>query len=104
MSVATRTGERIEPPRYRTAHAERVVVGQRVLGIVRVSDVPATGRGRRYLVERELTLKAQLDARRRLPRGSGGPGRLSHAGLAGRPRAGADAMSAPRRHFNLDRL
>ncbi len=38
------------------------MVGQRILGVVRVSDVPAAGRGRRYLIERELTTKAELDA------------------------------------------
>jgi hypothetical protein len=57
-----RTGERVELGRYRTPHGERLVIGQRVLGIVRVSDVPATGRGRHYLIERELTSKAELDA------------------------------------------
>jgi hypothetical protein len=55
-------GERVELGRYRTAHGERILIGQRVYGVVRVSDVPATGRGRRYLVERELTSKAELDA------------------------------------------
>jgi hypothetical protein len=30
------------------------VYGQRVRGVVRVTDVPAGGRGRAYLVEREL--------------------------------------------------
>jgi hypothetical protein len=52
----------VELGRYRTAHGERILIGQRVYGVVRVSDVPATGRGRRYLVERELTSKAELDA------------------------------------------
>jgi hypothetical protein len=33
---------------------ERVLYGQRVTGVVRVTDVPARGRGRAYLVEREL--------------------------------------------------
>jgi hypothetical protein len=33
-----------------------------VCGIVRVSDIPATGQGRRYLVERELATRAELDA------------------------------------------
>jgi hypothetical protein len=61
-ATATRTGDRVELGRYRTAQAERILVGQRVLGIVRVSDVPATGRGRRYLVERELSRKDELDA------------------------------------------
>jgi hypothetical protein len=47
-------GERVELGRYRIASGERVIVGQRVNGVVRVSDVPACGRGRAYLVEREL--------------------------------------------------
>jgi hypothetical protein len=55
-------GERVTLGRYRTADGERNVIGQRVCGVVRVSDVPAGGRGRRYLVERELTSKAELDA------------------------------------------
>ena len=55
-------GERVELGRYRTAHGARVLVGQRVFGVVRVSDVPSGGRGRHYLVERELTSEAELDA------------------------------------------
>jgi hypothetical protein len=31
-----------------------VLYGQRVDGVVRLTDVPASGRGRCYLVEREL--------------------------------------------------
>jgi hypothetical protein len=62
-TAPTRTaGERLELGRYRTAAAERIVIGQRVCGVVRVSDIPASGRGRRYLVERELASKAELDA------------------------------------------
>jgi hypothetical protein len=44
------------------ADTERILVGQRVLGIVRVTDVPASGRGRRFLVKRELCRKDELDA------------------------------------------
>jgi hypothetical protein len=55
-------GERVELGRYQTAHGERMLIGQRVCGVVRVSDIAASGRGRRYLVERELTCKAELDA------------------------------------------
>jgi hypothetical protein len=48
-------GERRELGRYTTAGGElRLVVGQRVAGVVRVSDVPASGRGRAYLIERGL--------------------------------------------------
>jgi hypothetical protein len=47
-------GERIELARYSVPVGERVLYGQRVNGVVRVTDVPARGRGRAYLVEREL--------------------------------------------------
>jgi hypothetical protein len=33
---------------------ERIVYGQRINGVVRVTDNPASGNGRAYLVEREL--------------------------------------------------
>ena len=49
-----RVGERIELARYTVAGGERVLYGQRVDGVVRVSDHPATRGGRCYLVEREL--------------------------------------------------
>jgi hypothetical protein len=48
-------GERIELGRYRTvAGAERVLYGQRVAKVVRVTDVPVDQPGRAYLVERGL--------------------------------------------------
>jgi hypothetical protein len=47
-------GERAELGRYRVPTGERILYGQRVDGIVRVTDVPAETRGRAYLVEREL--------------------------------------------------
>jgi hypothetical protein len=47
-------GERTELARYTVSSEERVLYGQRVDGVVRVTDVPAAGRGRAYLVEREL--------------------------------------------------
>jgi hypothetical protein len=47
-------GERIELARYSVPVGERVVYGQRVNGVVRVTDLPACSRGRAYLVEREL--------------------------------------------------
>jgi hypothetical protein len=46
-------GERVEIGRYNVQAGERILYGQRVQG-VRVTDVPAHGRGRAYLVEREL--------------------------------------------------
>ena len=47
-------GERIELARYSVPVGERVLYGQRVNGVVRVTDVPACDRGGAYLVEREL--------------------------------------------------
>jgi len=47
-------GERVELARYTVATGQRVLYGQRVDGVVRVSDHPATDGGRCYLVEREL--------------------------------------------------
>jgi hypothetical protein len=47
-------GERIELARYTVPVGERIVYGQRVNGVVRITDVAARGRGRAYLVEREL--------------------------------------------------
>ena len=49
-----RVGERVELARYTLPAGERILYGQRVDGVVRVTDVPAHGRGRAYLVEREL--------------------------------------------------
>ena len=47
-------GERVELARYVVPRGGRVIYGQRVNGVVRVTDVPAAGRGRAYLVERGL--------------------------------------------------
>jgi hypothetical protein len=47
-------GERVELARYTVPGGPRVLYGQRVNGVVRVTDVPAQGCGRAYLVEREL--------------------------------------------------
>jgi hypothetical protein len=47
-------GERVELARYTVASGERVLCGQRVAGVVRVTDHPAANAGRCYLVEREL--------------------------------------------------
>ena len=47
-----RTGNRVELARYAVAGGdERILYGQRVDGVVRVTDVPAHGRGRAYLIE-----------------------------------------------------
>jgi hypothetical protein len=48
-------GERTELGRYRTAAGvERVLYGQRVATVVRLTDVPVDRPGRAYLVERGL--------------------------------------------------
>jgi hypothetical protein len=47
-------GKRVELARYTIPTGERVLHGQRVNGVVRVTDTPAGGRGRAYLVEREF--------------------------------------------------
>ncbi len=48
-------GERVELARYKTpGSGPRIVYCQRIDGVVRVTDVPADGHGRAYLVEREL--------------------------------------------------
>ena len=47
-------GKRVELARYNIPAGERVHHGQRINGVVRVTDNPAGGRGRAYLVEREL--------------------------------------------------
>jgi hypothetical protein len=53
-TATRRTGARTELARYTVPEGERVLYGQRVDGVVRVTDNPASGRGRAYLVEREL--------------------------------------------------
>ena len=65
MTAATmgpRVGERVELARYTITGGQRSIRGQRVLGVVRLVDVPARGRGRRYVIERELTSMAELEA------------------------------------------
>jgi hypothetical protein len=57
MSTApqeSRVGERTELARYHVSSGERVLYGQRINGCVRITDRPACGPGRSYLVEREL--------------------------------------------------
>jgi hypothetical protein len=61
-SISRRRGERVELGRYQITSGERVIYGQRVLGVVRLVDVPAAGAGRRYVIERELTVMAELEA------------------------------------------
>lgn len=56
------TNPPVDLARYQLPDGERLIQGQRILGVVRVIDIPAEGRGRRYLVERELSSKAEVDA------------------------------------------
>ncbi len=56
------TNPPVELGRYTIEDGERVIYGQRVLGIVRLVDIPATGHGRRYIIERELTVMAEVEA------------------------------------------
>ena len=59
---AGQTNERVELARYTISAGERVIYGHRVLGVVRLVDHPAHGRSRRYVIERELTVMAELEA------------------------------------------
>jgi hypothetical protein len=63
-AVATKppVGERVELGCYEISTGRRIVYGQRVDGVVRVTDKPARGGGRSFLVERGLTSKAELEA------------------------------------------
>jgi hypothetical protein len=51
--AAPTVGERVELGRYRISSGERVLYGQRVNGVVRITDNPSDG-GRAYLVDRGL--------------------------------------------------
>lgn len=57
-------GQRVELGAYQLPGGERRrIIGQRVNGIVRISDVPDEGtKGRAYLIERELESNAELQA------------------------------------------
>ena len=60
---AGHTNARVELARYTiTGDGERRIYAQRVLGVVRLVDEPAAGDGRRYIIERELTVMAELEA------------------------------------------
>jgi hypothetical protein len=49
-----RAGERTELARYEVGGEERVVYGQRIAGCVTLTDRPASGSGRSFLIERGL--------------------------------------------------
>jgi hypothetical protein len=59
---AGQTNSRIELAHYTVSDGERVIYGQRVLGVVRLVDEPADGDGRRFVIERELTVMSELEA------------------------------------------
>jgi hypothetical protein len=52
-SPSRSVGERVELARYRTTTSERILHGQRINGVVRITDSPVSG-GRAFLVERGL--------------------------------------------------
>ena len=56
------TGQPVELARYQADVGERLLIGQRVDGRVRLVDVPVDGTGRRYLIDAWLESKAALDA------------------------------------------
>ena len=59
---AGQTNEPVELSRYTVGAGERLIRGQRVLGVVRLVDVPASGEGCHFVIERELTTMAELTA------------------------------------------
>ena len=61
-TTGRRTNARVELARYTIGAGERIVYGQRVLGVVRLTDIPADARGRHYVIERDLTSMAELEA------------------------------------------
>jgi hypothetical protein len=52
----------VEVARYTISAGQRVIHGQHVRGVVRLVDLPANGRGLRYLIEPDLTPPAELQA------------------------------------------
>ena len=59
---AGRTNERVELARYTVSSGERIIHGQRILGVVRLVDNAVSGEGRHYVIERELVTMAELEA------------------------------------------
>jgi hypothetical protein len=49
ISAHRQTGARVELARYTVSAGERVIYGQRVNGVVRITDCPAGPTGRAYL-------------------------------------------------------
>lgn len=59
---AGQTNPRAELTRYTVGEGERVIYAQRILGVVRLVDEPSHSVGRRYVIEGELTVMAELEA------------------------------------------
>ena len=55
-------GKRTKLGSYLVGGGRRVIIGQRIDGVVRISDCPDGNAGRSYLIERGLETKAELDA------------------------------------------
>jgi hypothetical protein len=58
----TQTGRPCEVGRYTTDEGERLLVGQRVDGIVQITDRPLASAGRSYLVETGIGSMEELAA------------------------------------------
>lgn len=54
LSPAPSVGERVELARYTVSSGQRIIYGQRINGVVRVTDRPSGIHGRSYLIERGL--------------------------------------------------
>ena len=61
-AAGRRDERRVELARYTVSGGRARDHGQRVLGVVRLVDDPASGAGRHYVIERELTSMAELEA------------------------------------------
>jgi len=59
-ALTPKVGARMELARYRLKGAQRILYGQVFEGLVRVTDHPACGRGRSYLVEPALKCDGHL--------------------------------------------
>ncbi len=60
--MATTTAKRTGDPTKVGAYADRDLIAHRVQGSVELRDEPASGKGRRYIIESELTTMAELRA------------------------------------------
>jgi hypothetical protein len=58
--MSVQAGQRVELRRYRITAGQRSLIAQRIDGRVAVFDVPVDHDGRVYLVERHVTLLAEL--------------------------------------------